>query len=309
MGKLIMVKIESIEYGLYPRTETARLSISKWERKALDHHSLGKLLDDEKRDLLNYFRQSGVNYYTDPLINWQDILRMVASLSLDTPFEKISRYRETNTFYRQPYIESYPVIGEIKEEDSTPDSHLPGSMYVNDNTDHYVHFLPGIESFVNMSLASPELRRERIMDSLLEIYLDLIKVNKTKRLLLFEPYPDTSIYHGYQDIFDSAQVFYIRYGITEKIFGTTQKVKPYSLIAGNEAELRVSAKHSEVPGFALIDSQNTFLEDPRKLRERAAKASSSLGIEKILVTHTEYLDFLPRIIADKKVQIIGKVGD
>ncbi|EQD71078.1 hypothetical protein B1B_04655, partial [mine drainage metagenome] len=82
MGKLVMVKIESIEYGLYPRSEQVRLSISKWERKALNHHSLGKLLDDEKRELLKHFSQSGVDYYTDPLINWQDILRMVASLSL-----------------------------------------------------------------------------------------------------------------------------------------------------------------------------------------------------------------------------------
>ena len=59
---------------------------------------------------------------------------MVASLSLDTPFEKISRYRETNTFYRQPLVESYPRMGEIREEESTPDSHLPGSMYVSDNS-------------------------------------------------------------------------------------------------------------------------------------------------------------------------------
>ena len=308
-GMYIMVEIRSIEYGLYPRSEHVRLSISKWERNALDHKSLGKLMDAEKKEILKLFNKSGINFYTDPLINWQDILRMVASLSLDTPFEKISRYRETNTFYRQPLVESYPRLGEIREEDSTPDSHLPGSMYVSDNSDHYMYFLPGIESFVNMSFLSPELNRERVMDSFLEIYLDLIKKHGMERILLFEPYPDSHFYEGNWDIFGSAQVFYVRYGLTEGSFSERKDSGPFSLIASNEKEFDVAARHSEVPGIALMNSQNTYLENPEKLRKSATKMSSSLKLDEIFVTHTEYFDFLPHVIANKKVEILGKVGD
>ena len=308
-GMYIMVEIRSIEYGLYPRSEHVRLSISKWERNALDHKSLGKLMDAEKKEILKLFNKSGINFYTDPLINWQDILRMVASLSLDTPFEKISRYRETNTFYRQPLIESYPRLGEIKEDESTPDSHLPGSMYVSDNSDHYMYFLPGIESFVNMSFLSPELNRERVMDSFLEIYLDLIKKHGMKRILLFEPYPDSHFYEGNWDIFGTAQVFYVRYGLTEGSFSERKDSGPFSLIASNEKEFDVAARHSEVPGIALMNSQNTYLENPEKLRKSATKMSSSLKLDGIFVTHTEYFDFLPHVIANKKVEILGKVGD
>ena len=304
-----MLKIKSIEYGLYPRSEHIRLSISKWERNALDHKSLGKLMDSEKKELLKMFNRAGVNYYTDPLINWQYILRMVASMSLDTPFEKISRYRETNTFYRQPLIESYPRLHEISDEDSTPDSHLPGSMYISDNSENYTYFLPGIESFVNMSYVSPELKTERIQDSLLEIYLDLIKKHRMKRILLFEPYPDKSMYDGYSHIFDSAQVFCVRYGLTDSSFGKGNNARPFSLIASNEKEFRVAASHCEVPGIALMNSQNTYLEKPDKLRKDVAEVSSSLKLDQVFVTHTEYLDFLPHVIAAKKVEVLGKVGE
>jgi 5-methyltetrahydropteroyltriglutamate--homocysteine methyltransferase len=304
-----MVKIRSIEYGLYPRSEHVRLSISKWERNALDHNSLGKLMDAEKKEILRFFNRYGIDFYTDPLINWQDILRMVASLTLDTPFEKISRYRETNTFYRQPLIETYPRLGEIREDESTPDSHLPGSMYISDNSDHYMYFLPGIESFVNMSNISKELKRERVLDSLLEIYLDLIKKHGMERLLLFEPYPDAYLYEGNSDIFSSAQVFYVRYGLTDNSFSKNRDARPFSLIASNEKEFKVAARRSEVPGIALMNGQNTYLEDPEKLRESAIKISSSLKLDECFVTHTEYFDFLPHVIADKKIQILGKVGE
>jgi 5-methyltetrahydropteroyltriglutamate--homocysteine methyltransferase len=305
----IMVRIRSIEYGLYPRSEHVRLSISKWERNALDHKSLGKLMDAEKKEILKLFNQSGINFYTDPMINWQDILRMVASLSLDTPFEKISRYRETNTFYRQPLVESYPRMGEIREEESTPDSHLPGSMYVSDNSDHYMYFLPGIESIVNMSFLSPELNRDRVMDSFLEIYLDLIKKHRMKRILLFEPYPDSHFYEGNSDIFGSAQVFYVRYGLIDEPFSKSKDARPFSLIASNEKELVVAARQSEVPGIALMNAQNTYLENPEKLSKSATKMSSALKLDEIFVTHTEYFDFLPLVIANKKVGILGKVGE
>ncbi|MCL4451901.1 MAG: hypothetical protein M1327_04685 [Candidatus Thermoplasmatota archaeon] len=304
-----MLKIRSIEYGLYPRSEHIRLSISKWERNALDHKSLGKLMDSEKKELLKMFNQAGINYYTDPLINWQDILRMVASMSLDTPFEKISRYRETNTFYRQPLIESYPSLHDISDEDSTPDSHLPGSMYITDGTENYAYFLPGIESFVNMSYVSPELKTERIQDSLLEIYLDLIKRHGMKRILLFEPYPDKSMYEGYSHVFDSAKVFYVRYGLTNSSIGKGINAKPFSIIASSEKEFRIAASHCEVPGIALMNSQNTRVEESEQLRKDVAELSSPLGLDEVFVTHTEYLDFLPHVIAAKKVQVLGKVGE
>ena len=68
-----MSKVETMLYGIYPRDEQLRIAISKWERGATTTSELSGIINKEKYNLLSVFRQSGLDHYTDPLVNWHDI--------------------------------------------------------------------------------------------------------------------------------------------------------------------------------------------------------------------------------------------
>jgi Methionine synthase II (cobalamin-independent) len=170
-----MSKVETMLYGIYPRDEQLRIAISKWERGATTTSELSGIINKEKHNLLSVFRQSGLDHYTDPLVNWHDILRMISYTISSKQLEKLGRYRETNTFYKQPEIDDYPVYHDLSEQDSDPDKFLPGEIYSNDNSDSYLHFLPGPESFLNMSIVKKELKREKILESLITVYKEIMK--------------------------------------------------------------------------------------------------------------------------------------
>lgn len=304
-----MSKIETLLYGIYPRDEMLRIAISKWERGATTTAELSGIINKEKHNLLSVFRQAGLDHYTDPLVNWHDILRMVSYTISNRELEKLARYRETNTFYRQPVIDDYPVYHDLREEDSDPDKFLPGEIYSNDNSDSYLHFLPGPESFLNMSIVKKELKHEQILESLIAVYKEIMKSNRMRRLVLFDPYPDRTIFHGYGEIFRSAEVYLVRYGVTSETFKNSNTGKPYALVSNSHSVIDILEENSKLPGVALLDSQNTYLEDPKRIREKASMIQEENSLGSLLVTHTEYLDFLPRVIADKKVKILGEVGE
>ncbi len=301
-----MVTIESMIYGIYPRSDDLRLSVSKWERKSLSMEDLENKVYSEKKSLLSSYRNAGLNYYTDPLLNWQDILRIVASMTIGPDMERLARYKETNTFYRQPEIVEYPTLKDLDRNGARPDTFLPGNTYVSDETEAYCHFLPGIESFVNMSFVSPDLDRDKVKISLLDAYKEIMKRYKMERLVVFEPYPDSNIFNGYSEIFGGAQVFYIRSSLGKDPFLSMER-EPYSIISHTEEDYMIAAKHCALPGISLVDAQNTRLEDVSSLRAKALNLAGSVSRDRILVTHTEYLDFLPRSIADSKVKMLGGV--
>lgn len=304
-----MNKIETMLYGIYPRDEQLRIAISKWERGVTKTAELAGIINKEKHGLLTVFRSAGLDHYTDPLVNWHDILRMVSYTISSKQLEKLGRYRETNTFYKQPEIDDYPVYHDLREQDSDPDKFLPGDIYSNDNSDSYLHFLPGPESFLNMSIVRKELKREKILESLIAVYREIMKKNGIKRLLLFDPYPDQTIFPGYGDIFRSAEVYLVRYAVSSETFKDSNSGQPYALVSDSHSVIDILAASSRLPGITLMDSQNTYLEDPQRIKEKANNIREENSLDRLLVTHTEYLDFLPRVIADKKVKILGLVGE
>lgn len=305
-----MSKIETMLYGIYPRDEQLRIAISKWERGATTTSELSGIINKEKQNLLSVFKQSGLDHYTDPLVNWHDILRMVSYTISSRQLEKLGRYRETNTFYKQPEIDDYPVYHDIREQDADPDKFLPGEIYSNDNSDSYLHFLPGPESFLNMSIVRKELKREKILESLITVYKEIMKKNRMRRLVLFDPYPDRTVFSGYGDIFQGAEVYFVRYDVNSETFKNSNFGKPYALVSNSPLSfVNILVTNSRLPGVAIVDSQNTYLEDPHRIREKAERIGEENSLDSLLVTHTEYLDFLPRVIADKKVKILGEVGE
>lgn len=301
-----MAKIRSLIYGIYPRSEPLRLSISKWERRVISQDELQEVINREKKALLEKFHSEEIWGYTDPLSNWNDVLRGVVRVLTQVNLGKLTRYKETNTFYKQPEFTGYP---ELAEEVAPPghDTHLPGELFEPSGTGCF-HFLPGIDSIVNMSVVDPTLEDERLHDSILTAYKQLVSKYGIRDLVLFEPYPGGSASSVYEDLFSSTRVHYVIDDLKGSYFKEV-KTEPASVVVRKREAFQELHAVTDVPGLALFDAQNTKIEDPVDIRSDILALTETSGVDEVIVTHTEYMDFLPRVIADKKAKSIGEAGD
>ncbi len=301
-----MTKILSLIQGIYPRSEVLRRSVSRWERKAITDDELSERIRDEKTAILEQFRTNGIWGYTDPLSNWNDVLRGIVKVLTQVNPGKLTRYKETNTFYKQPDIVGYPEFSENVESPGH-DTHLPGELFVGSELP-YFHFLPGIDSFLNMSVVDPDLDGGKLRDSLLSAYRQLIHDYSIRKLVLFEPYPSEHASSVYDEIFSSVKTYYVIDDFPPEYFQET-KSEPSSIMVRNSERFSDLSTITALPGLEVFDSQNTKVENPSEVRSKILSLGESSGVEQVIATHTEYLDFLPRVIADKKTAAIGIAGD
>ena len=75
------------------------------------------------------------------------------------------------------------------------------------------------------------------------------------------------------------------------------------------SNLQVARDHSTVPGIKLVDGHNTRMESVDEIRKKAEELSRGMNIERMIVANSDYLDFLPRKIADQKVKLLAGLGE
>ncbi len=293
------MEVERLVYGIYPKSNELRLHIGRWEKGNIPDSTLNYNIESEKK--LLYEKLNNYNIiHTDPLFNWYDILRPLSLIIDGIDLGPLTRFKETNTFYRLPVINNINGI-DIDPADFSPlNENPPLPLYIEDEK-NFAAFLPSPVSFYKMSRIN--MNYNEFEKKLENIYIKILKLYKTKNLVLYDPLP-----YSENDIIDleALKNYKIRLVTTGNVHENNFKQKLYSIIVDyNTNNIPVSKKLSDVPGMKLIDGYNTKMENPDKLSE----ILSSLNLEKVIVSHSEYFDFLPRIIADKKIELISGVGE
>ncbi len=283
------MELISLLYGIYPRSENLRKAYGKWEKGQLTSKEISSRIEEESKRFYDLMKEAQIDYFTDPLFNWYDLLRPVV-LSIDgIKLGPLARYKETNTFYREPEIERIGKIlemNEFREVEENP----PLPAYHELDSESYLYFLPGINSLLKMSkiTGNPLEIKERLKGA----YLEIIKKIKMKRLLIYEPFEsdDLGIYGG---ITEAVTTFLVVTGSAEKL-KTQEGKKFFSIISDNPYAY---SKYCEVPGIKMVDAQSTRINDG--ILQKVKQYSEDF--QKMVVANTESFDFLPRVIADKKI--------
>lgn len=297
-----MTGYRSLVYGIYPRSEGLRKNINLWERSKLSRDELKQKVQDEKKKISVLMDSPGM-LYTDPLSNWHDILRPLAMSLGSVRLGELRRYKETNTFYRQPVIDDYPKYAEPEDQDGFPyfpafaDS-LQGSPYA---------FLPGPHSFLQMSSSSDSLDRKKILQALSDSFRTFLEVRHAEKVVIFDPVEYGTADLGYlSGIAEEFSTILVASGTlnSSNLGSISKRLSGISAGGGLEA-LR------DFPGDVYlqeVNSQNTRLENAQELLTLLDRKKRNLKINVAGVTHTEYFDFLPRSIADRKVELLREVA-
>lgn len=306
-----MTEILKLAYGIYPKTEKLRIRIGRWERGVLPADELESLLAEETGIYEKLARDSGIGAFTDPLFNWYDIFRPLSALSGGIEFGPLTRYGETNTFYRLPEIRgnlklaSDPtVFREIEENPPLP-------LYHVDQGADQAAFLPGPETFYHYCGNIRKLGFADFAGELGAFYGAVLSKFRFKKTVVFESVPlehnDFSKFYSYVR---PGNTILVTRGSLDGSALASAGAKFHSVVSVPTGKgLEVAAEFSEVPGLALMDAHNTRVEDPASLRKAVETYSANLGVDRVYLTHTNYLDFLPRKIAEKKIEVLGKVGE
>lgn len=297
-----MSEYKSLVYGIYPRSEGLRKNINLWERSKLSREDLIKKVQDEKRKISELMNSAGL-LYTDPLSNWHDVLRPLALSLKGVRLGELRRYKETNTFYRQPVIDDYPEFREPETEKGFP--FFPAYEESVENAAYA--FIPGPYSFLQMSSVSETLDRKKILKALSDSFITFLDHNKAGKVVIFDPVEYDSVDLGHLS------------GISENyeaILVASGSLRSASLgnCSGSLAGISAGGGLETIVDFTgdvyvqKVNSQNTRIEDPQELLRDLDREKRNLKINVSGITHTEYLDFLPRSIADRKVKLLGEVA-
>jgi len=303
-----MTEIKGLIYGTYPKSDELRIKIGRWERGALKGAEIEREISAEKKLKTDLFISTGSDY-TDPLFNWYDIFRPFTCATEGISPGPLTRYKETNTFYRLPEVDH---VGRMKinpSEFNEIEENPPLPMFQRNSDPKYFAFFPSPFSFFKMSKIKEDVTLEKFTAGMISIYSDIMKSYGFKNTLLFESLPyqgeDMSLL---SPLIEKFKTILVTEGNLKFVDFTPIGKKLYSIAATSEdRNLEIASKHSIVPGIRIIDSHNTKIEDPKTVKETAVKEAEKAGLDSIYVTFNDYLDFLPFSIAAKKLEMIKGV--
>lgn len=306
-----MTEILKLTYGIYPKTEKLRIRLGRWGRGALATSELEKLILEETVDFQARAREHGIDAFTDPLFNWYDIFRPLAVIAKGIELGPLTRYGETNTFYRLPEIRGKLETGSNPDKYAEVSDNPPLPLYHVDQGEDQLSFLPGPETFFHYCGNVSGMTFEKFSEELGIYYSSLLSKFKFARTFVFEsvPFSHDDLSAFYSSVNPEKVILFTTGNLDGTTLSTAGK-KFHSVITNARGgDFEIACDYSRIPGLGLLDAHNTKLENPGTVTGIAVQEGESAGAGKLYVTHTNYLDFLPRQIADKKLELMGRIGE
>lgn len=292
-----MKRIETLVFGIYPKSEKLRIRIGRWERHLISTYDLENEIRQETEQVESQWAESGLTHWAAPLFNWYDIFRPFSTMVSGIRLGPLTRYLETNTFYRIPVLDGPIALKTDPGMFAEGEEGLPLPLYQSRSE---WAFLPGLMTFQSMSEISGAVNEEFI-ERMLTVYRQIIEKTGKKKLFLFEVSdPGKFDYSLYRQIMKPSDtvLFFSKSPGKDNLSSISERF--YSLIDASGSSSDLVADHSMLKGIALLDAHSTRVESRDLILEKVENTG-----EETLLTSNDYLDFLPRVIADRKVSVLG----
>ncbi|MEM3675919.1 MAG: hypothetical protein QXV22_02555 [Thermoplasmataceae archaeon] len=298
-----MAKIRKLVYGIYPKREELRIKIGRWERKSIGTAELSDIIRRETDIAVDKFRDNGIDLFTDPLFNWYDLFRPLLLSFGGVKIGPLTRLDETNTFYRLPLIDNLGEITHSPAEFAEIEDNPPLPLYHSAGSSNLA-FLPGPFTVLNMSKLPLGSERNALLSKLASLYKEIMRMSGYKKAFIFEYNPgslDSPDIYG--RIAEPANIYlYLRGKINAASFKKTRSKFGSIIVSPRENDLNGISRFCETPGIQAVDSHTTRVETEEEVLSVVPET-----LNEAIVTHIDYMDFLPRAIADQKVELLGRL--
>ena len=150
--------------GIDPRSERLVEATRRHDRGLTTDEELKEALGDNILQLVHLQEEANFNYITDGLLNWQDLLRPIASRIEGISEGPLTRWFDNNSFYRRPVI-----VGEMAWRPRQDQTLIYSSLFPN--TRLWKAILPGPYTFT----ALPDSRYYSDKGEVLDHYTDVLR--------------------------------------------------------------------------------------------------------------------------------------
>jgi 5-methyltetrahydropteroyltriglutamate--homocysteine methyltransferase len=104
--------------GIYPRSEALVQATRDLDRGRTTPHAVDEQLERDFKELVSAQERAGLDLLADGMLGWQDLFRPLVEASEGLEARPLTRYLDTNTFYRAVLVEGEP---RLREPLPTPD--------------------------------------------------------------------------------------------------------------------------------------------------------------------------------------------
>lgn len=294
--------------GIFPRTEGLIKLTRDMDRNRASEEQVFDAQENERKTLFEL--QNTAQYYTDGLLNWQDLNRPFVDIVDNCRAGSLVRFFQTNSFYRTIHFTGSPDLLENNLENwynkyFFHDKKLNKRLYVFPSPSLFMRFSSGIEmsdiieilyraaEFVDsispgaFVFAEPFLDDEPIKNpELLGDFFSRLRMNLKSKIFI----------HTYFGNITQRLLFY--HSLPVHGLGVDMYRTSIQDLSGNSWPKDM--------GFIaeIIDTENTLLEDINYLDDFIVKLQELVNPAFVIVSGNADFQFLPYDFAVKKIEIL-----
>jgi len=312
--------------GIHPRSEKLIELTRSYERAKVSWSQVEVQLEQETKEVIKLQESLGFKHFSDGSLGWQDQLRPITrSLKGVESGTRYSRWFDTNTFYQKPI-----VVGKISSGDIDPNNFLRAELLTG-KRDRKIT-LPGPYTF---SQLSENKHYKSDADLLFDIALaerEIVRKLKNQGVTLFQLSEPCLVYQPYREKFRDQPEVDLALGairslvkdspgdfVIQTYFGDAAPLLPelldlpifgigIDLFETDISSLSEQETTSKALVLGLVDSRESFVENPGWIAETARKFSEKVDAHNLVFASNSDLKFVPQRIANQKCEALSKAS-
>jgi len=319
------VAFETTIAGAYAKvgdtTEEQKLrrALHQFDKDEISEEDLEQVKNEVTEEVIRYEIEAGLDIVTDGLVRWSDPLTYIASKILGFEITGLIRYFDTNTFYRQPVVETRLELAK--------------PILVSDYQFAQERSAKPIKAVVTGPYTLAKLSRNKFYREFKQLAFDLAHIIHREAEVLEEAgcryiqFDEPAILNHKHDLNLFFQVYEIvtaQLSKAEKTlqlnFGSLDGVYPKILNLNVERiglELTKGHKNWDILKNApftkkmmagIVDARNTKMESENDLIKLVHDLGEHVSLEQLWLSTSHSLEFLPRLSARKKMELLTSVA-
>ena len=296
-----------------PRPQRLRRAIAQFDRGEIAREELAEVEDQVTWDVIDEQVQAGVELVTDGMVRWDDGQTYLAGRLDGFSIDGLIRYFDNNTYYRQPVAEG-PIrwTEPITVEDFRfAASHSPVPVKPVLTGPYTLARLSQIGDGRGFAEVVRELARALNQEAraLSQAGATFVQFDEPS---ILEDGADVGLFAEAAQILveglDAQTALYTYFGDAVAIWPHLEQI-PFDLIGldfisgpENYDLLQDGFPGDKRLGAGIVDGRNTRLEPAKEVAEAIKRVSAHVPMERLHVSPTCGLDFLPREVAEAKLQ-------
>jgi 5-methyltetrahydropteroyltriglutamate--homocysteine methyltransferase len=289
--------MEAFAPGIYPRSEALVQATRDLDRSRTTPEAVDEQVARDLEELVAVQQAAGLDLLADGMLRWQDLFRPLVEAAEGLTTGPLTRFLDTNTFYRAPEATSPAprLEGPLDERYVAP---LPGPRLVT---------LPSPSALAHGTDLSPKVMAEGVLKPVVE-GLEAELVVLVEPFLARDPEPDLDALAAALEALGGVLALQCTFG---NAAGLLERGLADLPVEGIGIDFYATPADALPAGFdklllaGVLDARNSVLEDPQKIAAFAA----GLEVERIALVPNGDLHFVTEPLAREKLSRLGQAKE